>query len=445
VIDPARLKTQLAGLATRYNARLEAEMWGSGDLQILPEDLLPSVPDAARPALIRLAKQAQSIGLRIVNTKKAGTLGGVNWGGDNTSLDQALRAQDLDALAAELLEYAYYSGMIAGVVRRDPELGMARIEPLIGHVEPIYNRDSPTVVAGILHAWLDYTDGSTVARWYVRMYDVIDRRMLQWDAVQDSSRVYAQPPTSVVERSAEYPGGAPVPRFAILGRGVDRMPRGVIPKVLPLIKSDWSSQLRGDRAEENTAFSQLVVRGEVSDGTDERSPQHVIRTDEGGDAHYLDPASMQSFHEHHDRKLERLREDANMPGGFLGGGNTPSGEALREANEKFVASNQVDATRLARVLTELVADLAAAESLGQPAEVSVSINWNFMRSQIIQDTITAYRDGLVEIGAAVRTISQFFPVWEDAEVEAFIQEERAATRLPPIIPGQLDSNASPTG
>lgn len=448
MIDPRTLKTQLSGLTSRAATRADAEMWGTGELIVTPEELIPDVPDAARTAFTRLAKQAQSIASRVVKTKKYGVLGNITWGGDDTRLDQRLREQDLDALADEILEQSYYSGIMAGIARRDPITGDMRLEPIIGHVEPIYSPDSPTLAVGLLHAWRDtpiQADGSldtTGQKWFVRVYDTLNRRMLQWNALSDVTRVAKQPPDLTVERSSEYPSGAPVPRFQVTHRGYGRQPLGVIAQLLPLVKSDWSSQVRGDRAEENTAFSQLVVKGSVEDGTSERSTNHVITLNEGGDAHYLDPASMETFHKHHDRKLERLREDANMPGGFLGRtGSAPSGEALREANEKFISSNQYDAQRLSRVLTDLTRDLAEAEGLDQTIEVSVSINWNFMRGTIITDTINVHKAGLIDKGAAVRTISQFFPTWSDDDVEAFITREARNEPPPDTLPTEQEAVA----
>lgn len=424
MIDPAMLKTQLSGLTSRAALKAKAEEWGTGDLRAIPDHLLPNIESSeARAALHRLAKQAQSIGPRIVSVKRFGILGEINWGGENKEADAALQAMDLEAIADEMLEQALYGGMLAGINRRDPDLGVTRIEPLIGHVEPVYSAASPTLVAGLIHAWVQPESTGSNAKWTVRLYDLLDRTMREWRDVTDPSRVHQLTPAEVVEPNAEFPAGAPMPRFAIVSRGADRMPMGEIAKVLPHLYADWSSQVRGDRIEESTAIPQLLVKGEVEDGTDERSPTHVIRVVEDGDARYIVPGDLRSLHEHHNRKLERIREDANLPGGFLGG-QTPSGEALREANAKFISANRWLASRLSRVLTELVADHCEAEGLGDPPQVTVTINREFTKAQDIADAVTLYQNDLLEHAAAVRHVSVFVPTWSDEEIEAFIADRR---------------------
>lgn len=437
MIDLATIKQQLSGITTRAARKAEAERWGTGDLQTTPTHLLPSIEsDEAQAALRRLAQQAQSLGPRIVNTKRFGIIGDLNWGGDNDQADKALQAQDLETTVDIITEQALYSGIIAGINRRDPTQGITRIEPLIGHVEPVYSLDSPALAVGLIHAWV--SDDRGVLKWTVRVYDLTDNSMREWVNITDPARIWRTPPTTTTEPSAEYPAGAPTPRFAVLGRDSNRLPMGEITKLLPLLYGDWSSQVRGDRIEESTAIPQMVVKGEVEDGTTERSPTHVIRVIEEGDAKYIIPGDLTGLHEHHNRKLERIREDGNLPGGFLGN-QTPSGEALREANAKFISSNRYFANHLSRVLTELAADHCEAEGLGEPPAVTVTINREFARQQEIQDIISLHAEGLVEHGAAVRAVSVFLPTWSDEEIEAFIKAEAEAMRLPPVyVPGALD-------
>ena len=276
-------------------------------------------------------------------------------------MDEALREQDLESLADELLESAHYCGVLAGIMRRDGDTGALRLEPLVGHLEPVFAPNSPTMVVGLIHAWVVNT------KWTVRVYDTNERSMSEWRGLSHPNKVASTMPDLEVARSAEYPDGAPTPRFVVTGRDASNMPLGDLAKVLPLIKSDWSSQLRADRSEENTAFPQLKIKGEVKSDPGERSSAHIIRAFGGRRrADFLAPGDLSQLHNHHNRKLERLREDAMMPGGFLGS-QTPSGEALREANAKFISVCAWYAKRLSRVLTLLVADLARRASDRRPA------------------------------------------------------------------------------
>lgn len=445
MIDPRRMRNQLDTLPSRAHRSSESERWGRNNLELIPSDILPRIPERALAEVRRLAKMAQSIGARIVTTKRFGTIGEVNWGaGGSDALDRMIRRQDLDSLADKMLANAFFTGMIAGIVRRDPELQELRIEPMIGHVEPVYSEHSPTVIIGVVHAWQElFADaGHKQWKWVVRIYDLHARNMREWrNLATPAEAARRQQPAEQVGPTAEFPAGAPMPRFAVLETDTDGMPYGELTKVLPLVKSDWSSQIRADRAEENTAFPQLKIKGEAEDGTEERSSAHVIRLLDDGDAAFLEVGDLSQLHKHHDRKLERIREDAAMPGGFLGS-DTPSGEALREANAKFISSCKWYAGRLGRVLTELVADLG--EGLGERfpdgagPEVTVQINREFAKDQEVEFITGLFREGLLPLSAAVRAVSVYVPTWSDEEVEQYIQEEERPTLIRPTAREMAD-------
>src|SRR6056297_1102667 len=122
MIDPSVLKAQLTGLPTRSRRRYSAEAWGTGEMGV-PDELLPDVSEAVRATMRRLAGMSQSLGPRIVATKRFGTIGDVNWGGDSTTFDRLVRREDLETVAAEILDYSMYSGLMAGITRRDPDTG----------------------------------------------------------------------------------------------------------------------------------------------------------------------------------------------------------------------------------------------------------------------------------------------------------------------------------
>jgi len=444
VIDLALVRAELNAVTARADRRYEAETWGTNQFDAYPFTLLPTIPDAALTEAKRIARMAMSLGPRIIGIKKFLTLGDLNWGGDNQQLDDLLGMQDLEDLADEVLEQSLYSGMMLGIVRRGstgevsedgtPIAGEPVIEPIYGHVEPIYDAESPSRIAGVFQAWrpLDARERG----WRVRIYDYDLRRMTEWRRLEQPYMV-GNNPYAVVEN-------APMPRYQILRRGRGRLPVGDLELALPLLKSDWSSQVRGDRVEEQTAFAQLVVQGSVEDGTDARSPAHIIRVEEGGDAKYLTPGDLAQIHAHHDRKLERLRRDLNLPGGVLSGSNI-SGEALREDNMHAIADAKSKAQRLGRLLTDLAADFAAEHGMSDPPTVTVSINKEFEAATAVDRLVKLYAEGLVDFGAAVRSVSAYVPTWGDAEVEAFIQQEEARARPVSPVPGQLDPNAGATG
>lgn len=446
MIELADLKDQLQGLPDRAARRQKTERWATNTLEGIPEDIIPRVPEAARPALERLAGMCESIGPRILKTRRFGAIGDINWGAGNAhESDDYLRDLDLEGLASEFLIQGEVSGILAGIVRRDPDdENLLFIELLSGHVELIYKKGSNQQVIGLIQAWVEQrkTSSGFKAKWSVRIFDLQEHSLLGWEDLNSPEAALKAAPVENVHRSAEYPEGAPTPRYVLLQKHPrTQQPFGEMEQLLPLIQSDWSSQLRGDRAEENTAFPQLKIIGKAEDGTKERSSAYVVRLAQGGDAAFIEPGDLSQLHTHHDRKLERLREDANMPGGFLGSGGTPpSGESLREANQKFISSCRYYAVRLERLLNMLVDDYFAARGLmGVEAAISLQINREFTKSNEIEMMIQLYDAELVPLSAAVRAISVFVPTWTDEEVENYIKEASRPLTTRPPLPSQLTS------
>lgn len=432
MIDLELVKAELNSVTARAVRRHEAEVWGTGEFDTLPFELLPDVPKAALESAKRIGGMAQSLGPRVVGIKKFLTLGDINWGGDSENLDERLSALDLPELADEALELGLYTGIMAGIVRR-PKAGETNegaqlggepvVELLTGHVEPLFDAEAPSRVAGIYQAWLpvDVREKG----WRVRVYDYDQGTMTEWRRLMQ--------PYMLGDRPFEVVPNAPMPRYQILRRGRGRLPVGDIELLLPLLKSDWSSQVRGDRAEENTAFAQLVISGAVGSGDDKRSPAHVILTEEGGSAAYLAPGDLSQIHAHHDRKLDRLRRDANLPGGVLAGANI-SGEALREDNMHAIADAKYKAGKLGRLLTELVADYATELGINEQPEVTVGINKDFEAATALDRIVLLFERGLLEHGAAIRAASVYVPTWSDRDIEAYIKVVTEAIPTPPEPP-----------
>lgn len=446
--DLVMAKAALDGVENRIRNHLETTMWAKGQLLqhiaggsmhktsgSIPQhltQLLPGTTTAQGAAdLERLARMAKSIGPRILRLKQYGTLGSINWGDGSPTFDkeldnattESLRAFPRDRLARKALQQDLVRGMLAGIVIPDGS-GRAQTMPLGGYYEPLVNEDNIEHVWGIYQAWLPPTG----RKWRARIYNLETRELLEWDNMDN--------PTDLGMTPASIPN-APMPVFEIVDDDLDGLPRGEFMESLPLFKSEWASQVRGDRAEESTAFSQLVTKGQLLTGDNERGATRVIRLPADGDAHYLDPPSLEQIHKHHDRKLERLRVDHSLPGGFLGG-QTPSGEALREANQSFIADCSGRAGRISNWLTRLLSDYGEITGLKDPPPVTVVINREFERGSVVDQTVLLHREGLIDFGEAVRAISVYYPTWSSAAVEAFIETERARMTLPVFVPGRLD-------
>jgi hypothetical protein len=223
-----RVETELESLKRRIAIRLEAEEWASGEFDFIPYELLPKMPnDQAEADARRLAKMAQSLGTRVMSVKKFLTLGNVNWGGNSGGIDERLEQQDLDQLSSDLLEQGLISGIMAGIVRRSPLDGRSsepNIEPLYGHIEPIYDLNNPNRISALYQCWKDID--VRIKGWQVRIYDFDAMQILRWQSLDEP---YMLGKSYVIESEGQ---SAPMPRYKIL--------RKVMVQLHPLFHSNDS-------------------------------------------------------------------------------------------------------------------------------------------------------------------------------------------------------------
>jgi hypothetical protein len=413
VIELDTLREAAHGLPTRYDRHADTLEWLTSTFTTQPTDLVPKPEgEEGSTALARLVRMVNSLGPRVAKIKRDGTIGDITWGGESNQVDDAIRALDLDDFTGRLFDRAFALG-IAGVVPLDDD--GPRLARLGGHVETILDPFDVDVTLGLLQVQVEKRSQATVSY-----------RMRVWDLTEPETMLREWITTSPTRLDGDgKPVPAPTPHWIVTATAPDGRPIGEFQQSLPSIKSEWATQLRGDRVEESTAFPQAVIKGEVPDA-EKRGPTRIIEVSEGGDYKYVIPGDLTGMHNHHDRKLERIRDDLSLPGGALGG-QTPSGEALREANQKFIASCRNYARLLTRLLTGAVGDYLALLGL-PPVPISVDVNREFEKAERVRFIIDLYREQLIEFGAAVRSVSVYVPTWSDAEVEEFItQQTRVVT------------------
>lgn len=407
------IKDSLAGSGDRYSAYALALEWTVDRLRDIPRYLLPPVEgEAGEAALQRLGRRATSAGPRAFKHIRDGSIGEVNWGGNDDELDEALTKLHLNALARRLFERAAIGGIMVGIVAT-PDGGMPTIRRLGGYVEPITDPYDYDFVRGIAQVTIARAAGlAGDLKYRVRVYDLEDSTVREWTGLSRPEGMK----TDVEAVAVEY-----LPRYRIMQTGADGIPVGDFQTALPLIQSEWASQVRGDRVEEATGFPQALIRGEVLSGVDKRGPTNIIEMSPEGDFRFVIPGDLAPMHEHHDRKLERLQNDLRLPGGSLGA-QTPSGEALREAAVKYVQMCGTYADAMEGLLNELVSDFARATG-SRPAAISVDINREYEKAVKIEGIISLYDHGLIPHAVAVREIHPFVATMTSEEVEAFVARE----------------------
>jgi hypothetical protein len=410
VIDVALVRDTALGLPRRYDTFTETTEWLTGVFRAPPYHLLPPTEGEEGPrALARLAMGVNSIGPRALGIKANGAIGSVTWGGEDARVDNALRELGLDGYAHKAFDRMFGYGIAALVAMNDSEYGV-RLARIGGHVEPVMDPFDVDVILGLLQVQAEKSERG-LTKYRIRLWDTSDAAttVREW-IVRSPSEI----------RQDVEPSEAPTPRWMIMNTGPDGRPIGEFQQALPVVKSEWATQVRGDRVEESTAFPQAVVKGEVL-GAEVRGPTRVIEVSPDGDYRYVLPGDLREMHTHHDRKLERIRDDLALPGGALGG-QTPSGEALREANQKFISSCHNYAEAITGLLTQATGDYLSLLGL-PPVPVSVDVNREYEKAERVRFVLDLYREGLLPLGAAVRSVSAYLPTWSDAEVEAWIAEQ----------------------
>ncbi len=425
-LNDSRVKAALEDIENRAMSTAEAYEWATGKLSFIPTSLLPtSASLEERAALERLARMVTSLGPRALTVLKNGTLGDINWGAGGVKLDEAMRLLRLPQLAQRFHLQGRVAGMIAGHVYTPEGSDAPRIQRLGGYLEPLRDPEDMDYEWGIYQAILVKLSLGR-EHWLVRIYDLETKLVYEWSDLRKPTEIGRVP---------EPLSGLRMPRYRILHEDADGLPVGEFMTALPVLKSEWASQLRADRVEEATAFAQLLIKGEVK-GYERRGATRVILASESGDAKYITPGDLSQIHAHHDRKLERLRQLLNLPGGYLGG-QTPSGEALMEAAQDYMSSCDVMATAIGELLTELTADYFEAAGIrGASPNVSISVNRNRVKDQVITQVRDLVKDGLLDRASGIRVISQFFDEIADTRVEAFIQalglEDKQGSLIPQV-------------
>jgi len=409
------VRAALASVEARAAQHAEAYDWALGRLTSPPVDLLPPVQtEEGRLELPRIWRQSQTFGPRIIDRIIWGTIGEVNWGGEGGKIDAELEALQLDLMAQRLLVDLLVGGIAAVWAYVDERTGRPRVSRLSGYLQPLTDPDDVDRVVAIYQAWQSADVRSS--RWHVRIYDLEEGVLREWRDLRT--------PTNLAAPPAEYPGIRP-PSYRMLHLGDDGLPQGPLMSALPVLKAELAQQMRITRVAEQSAWPVLAIRGQIN--PDHRGPARVLQLSEQGSAEYLRPGDLSQLEGLHDRTLERLREDLSLPGGFLGR-QTPSGEALREANLKFVQACSSYARLLSGLLTEVVTEYAGLAGLSNPPEVSVLINREFDRAERIGSVLELYREGLIPLSVAVNEISVYLPTWSDEEAADWIaQNERKLT------------------
>ena len=217
LVRDAYIRAYLRHIETRAAQAAESLDWLDGQQTLNHTELVPPFDPGSdgEAAWRRFRKQVQSLGPRAFRFKRDGTLGNINWGGDNPEgIDERLRDLNLTSLATQALKRLVANGIAAGWAYQ-PENGNPKAQLLGGHIEPLYSEDDAAgEVIGLYQVRAKPVQDNV--RYTIRVYEFGSEpgvgNILEWDNAQSRTDL-GLPPEELTETS--------VPRFVTTGRDQD--------------------------------------------------------------------------------------------------------------------------------------------------------------------------------------------------------------------------------
>lgn len=437
-LESTYMRAYLDAASTRIETASTVLDWAHGQQSLSHTELVPPFPtdpdakDRAEADWTRYTKQIQSLGPRVLKTKRGGAIGDVNWGGDDTGgIDDRLESLDLRALARGVFDPLCSLGIAAAWAYRDADTNRTRAQTLGGYLEPIYREDDPSgEIIGLYQATQDPDERR--ARYRVRVYDFEARSIREWRNLSD--------PTNIGGPADEEWTGTSVPRVAVYDTTQDGYPVGELAQALATLKGEIAIQLRILRVADGHANPILYQTGGWDD-VKELGGTTVLRSSEpGATAGRIEPSDLATLFTLHDRAMERLRADLSLPIASIGGGDWPSGEALQQANVAYVTSSKDYALLVGELLTGVVEDYATLEGISDPPPVSVTTNREQMRQTISTQVREDYKAGVISLRMAVTALAPYYPATDSEGIEEFLEREETPLRASPFLPSAADGD-----
>ena len=401
------VRLQIHAVATRIEEEY-AEAWEIAQGLYEPDQGFitprPSSAPESLEAWNRALRRVRAHGPRVLATLVNAAVGDVNWGGQSKKLDELIDEQGLLRLARQMARDYYVGGVAAGYAYQ-PEKSPPRIGRITGYIEPYTSPMDADVVTGLYQAKQVITQSGT--RYWVRVWDLEDGQVREWRELFNPTDL-AKPPDRVLEGLT--------PRFAFYDLTPEGLAWSPFYWAIPLFRDLLATELYLARVEELTAYP--IPRF----GADTEPQQIAPGLPVQGEFEWVTPGSLAELREQRSVKLERLRDAMALPGGFLGN-DSPSGEALREANIRFYQEAQATAKALSTLLTDLVADLAKIVG-AEPVEVVVLPNRDYIREQVVSNAVLLYEKGLIPLAVAAREVQPFVPTWSDEELNQWLEANK---------------------
>ena len=406
-------------------------------------DFMPAfTPGTSRHAAFNRAVKTTSTSVPVIINKSLAGLdfGNITWSDAATGAaraDDEIYALDLSRLARALAVEYRLTGACAAMAStprlESGSFGDPIVSTLFGVNIPYTDPKDPGRTSGWYRA-VQYVHDSGQLRWWVEVYEFIDDDTTVhrvWEELQD-------PTTLGLNPDQEFESTAR-PRFALYGVQPDGLPSSTLLANHGRILGLYQTEVLMATAEEMSSFPMLFVRGGVEyDGI---GPAEALTGGSESDARWLEPGKLDELREQVRLKRDFVREAFNLPGGSLGA-QTPSGEALQEANRGFLQETRALSDAVSGVLTAVTTDYLALLGL-PPVTVSLPIDRSYTTAQQLE-VVEKGRDlGLIPDGVGARWFQAALGSgYSDEELEQFLAEKEELRNAMPV-PGFLSPRDDP--
>jgi hypothetical protein len=397
----------------------------------------PFKPGSARyAAWQRAIKTTSTVVPLIINKSLAGIdFNSITWSdaeANKEEVDERVAGLALPGLGRILATDYRLTGVAAAMASTplidDDQYGPPSVSVLQGVNIPYSDPRDPTTITGWYRA-IQYVTDDGKLRWWVEVYDFVSPEVTVhrvWEKLTSPTDLAGRPDQEFESKAR--------PRFAYYGIQPDGMPTSPLLANMGRILGLYASELRLATSEELAAFPMMYTKGKVE--LDSVGPAEVAAMDPNGDVGWLDPGSLDELRSQVMLKRDIVREVFNLPGGALGGSQTPSGEALEEANRGFLQETHATAAAVKQVLEAVVNDYLALHNL--PAvSIHVPIDRSYTSEKLLNVVEKGIDLGAVPTAVAARAFQMLIgDLYSDEELREFVEElnERRNFQVPGFLP-----------
>jgi hypothetical protein len=147
----------------------------------------------------------------------------------------------------------------------------------------------------------------------------------------------------------------------------------------------------------------------------------------------LEPGDLQQLYAQHEALQARIRSALNLPATF-GGAAIPSGEALKQANQRYSQSCNSYAMTLQQMLTEAIEGYAALIGVQNPPDVAVYPNLLNSQAENVDMALKLYQAEILPLEQAMRLVQPYIQTWTDKQLEDDIQRRARPINTPAPTP-----------